>query len=545
MVSSRLKPSRNSLIIKGADDEPVFTLGVSARFDQRDLWQVEKPILSLHQLDQQLRQSSTFNVKIPDRSLFSGHAPAKIDARRIALENYFEAVLDTQMDEKEAVVLCKYLSTEPISTESKSVVPTAHSGSPVTHSLDEKCAKEGYLTKRGKNFGGWKARYFILRDPILRYYETPGGALLGEIKLHHAQIGKQSPNKQSHSPSRGDDHDSQYRHAFLIRQPKRKDSNSFMDHVLCAESDAERDSWVAALLCYVEGSGSDSASSPAVATNDSGSHKLVLPPKKNSLKETGLADSPESENFESLQAVPYEETKPAQAPRVRVTPDPRPTESPSPSTSGSQPSIRASSAQPKAISGPQNGAKISDVGAWGNKPIAAPLTNPKEQKKRSIWGFRDKNPSDIGVQHPNDSNLSLTQQQYQEQITNVKAAFGASLVDAVESCGPRGIPDTQLPAVVYRCLEYLEAKNAASEEGIFRMSGSNVLIKGLKNRFNAEGDFNFLADDHYYDVHAVASLLKLYLRELPSMILTRELHLQFLAVLGKCDPRVTLRKSAC
>lgn len=540
VVSSRLKPSRNSIIIKGVDDEPVFTLGVSARFDQRDLWQVEKPTLSLHQLDQQLRQSSTFNVKVPDRSLFSGHAPAKIDARRIALENYFEAVLDTQMDEKEAVVLCNYLSSAPINTEKQPGAATVYSGSPVAHSSDGKLAKEGFLTKRGKNFGGWKARYFVLKDPILRYYETPGGTLLGEIKLHHAQIGKQSPNKPSNSPSRGDDHDSQYRHAFLIRQPKRKDSNSFMDHVLCAESDAERDSWVAALLCHVEGSGSDSVSSPSVPTADSGSNKPVMPSKKNSFKDAVLADSPESDTFESLQAVPYEELKPAQAPRVRVTPDPRPTESPSPSTSGSQPSLRASSAQPKAISGPQNGVKISDVGAWGNKPIAAPLTNPKEQKKRSIWGFRDKNPSDIGTQHPNDSNLSLTQQQYQEQITNVKAAFGAPLVDAVESCGPRGFSDTHLPAVVYRCLEYLEVKDAASEEGIFRMSGSNVLIKGLKSRFNAEGDFNFLADDHYYDVHAVASLLKLYLRELPSMILTRELHFQFAAVLGKREACVAL-----
>lgn len=32
--------------------------------------------------------------------------------------------------------------------------------------------KEGYLTKRGKNFGGWKTRYFVLSGPILEYYDT-------------------------------------------------------------------------------------------------------------------------------------------------------------------------------------------------------------------------------------------------------------------------------------------------------------------------------------------------------------------------------------
>ena len=75
--------------------------------------------------------------------------------------------------------------------------------------------------------------------------------------------------------------------------------------------------------------------------------------------------------------------------------------------------------------------------------------------------------------------------------------------------------------------------NAAGEEGLFRMSGSNNLIKHLRHKFNTEGDFNFLGEGQpYFDVHAVASLLKRYLRELPSMILTKELHMHFCSVLG-------------
>lgn len=536
VVSSRLKPSRHSVVMKGSDEEPVFTLGVSARSDRQGLWQVEKPIQSLQQLDQQLRQSSMISVKQPDRSLFSGHAPAKIDARRIALENYFEALLDTPMDEKTALTLCYYLSSqvsEPSSEEANGFVPAPHSGSPTTQGPEGRLLKEGYLTKRGKNFGGWKARYFILDEPVLRYYETPGGSLLGTIKLHGAQIGKQNTSS-SHSPSKGEDGDNLYRHAFVICEPRRKDSSNFMDHVLCAESDAERDAWVAALLCYVETLGGDTNTRPLPSKTDSASRKVMIPAKKNSLRrEAASADSPDSEIFDSLQAVPYENTQAAQAPLVHITPDPRPAESPSPTTSGSQPSVKAQSAQSKAISAPQNGAKINDVGAWGNKPMAPTLNHPKEQKKRSIWGFREKNGLELGVNHSNDSNLSLTQQQYQEQITNVKAAFGIPLAEAVEYCGPRGI-DACLPAVVHRCLEYLEMKDAASEEGIFRMSGSNTLIKSLRSRFNAEGDLDLLSDDEpYYDVHAVASLLKLYLRELPQPVLTRELHLHFLSVLGK------------
>ncbi|KAL6716334.1 Rho GTPase activating protein [Lecanora helva] len=537
VISSRLKPSRHSLVMKGSDEEPVFILGISARSNRQALWQLEKPLQSLQQLDQQLRQSSAITVKHPDRSLFNGHAPAKVDARRIALEGYFEAVLDTPMDERAALILCRYLSTqvsEPSSDQFNDPLVTSGAGSPVTYDSHRRLAKEGYLTKRGKNFGGWKARFFILDEPILRYYETPGGSLLGTIKLHNAQIGKQN-NKPSHSPSRSDEADGSYRHAFLIREPKRKDSSSFIDHVLCAESDNERDAWVAALVCYVELPG-DANSKPVLTKNESGSHSMTLPANKNSLKKEILStESPDSETFESLQAVPYENTQAARAPLVQITPDPRPADSPSPTMSGSQSSAKVSPAQSKAISGPQNGAKISDVGAWGNKPMASPLNFAKEQKKRSIWGFRDRNAADIAPSHSNDSDLSLTQRQYQEQITNVKAAFGATLLEAVEYCGPRGM-DACLPAVVYRCLEYLEMKNAASEEGIFRMSGSNTLIKGLRSRFNAEGDFDLLGDDEpYYDVHAIASLLKLYLRELPEPVLTKNLHFQFLNVLEYPD----------
>ena len=32
--------------------------------------------------------------------------------------------------------------------------------------------KSGYLTKRGKNFGGWQQRYFILDGPQLKYFDT-------------------------------------------------------------------------------------------------------------------------------------------------------------------------------------------------------------------------------------------------------------------------------------------------------------------------------------------------------------------------------------
>ena len=539
VTSSLLKPSRHSLAPRGSEEEPVFTLGISARSDRQELWRVEKALISLPQLDQQLKQCSSLNAKLPDRTLFNGHAPAKIDARREALERYFEAVLDTPMDERAAILVCYYLSThaiEPSSDEGSTNGSIPHSGSPTTLGPDGRVRKEGYLTKRGKNFGGWKARFFVLAEPILRYYESPGGPLLGTIKLHNAQIGKQSQHQKSPSPSRGlEDSDNQYRHAFLILEPKRKDSTSLVRHVLCAESDDERDDWVEALLQYVDYNTSDDEKPrPFVSRIDSGGSSKTshVQQKKRSEKKDGIAaDSPEPETMEAPQSVSYEDTVPGQAP-VSVTQNGRLTGTPSPPVTGPLPQGQMNASQPaKHISGPTNATVIQDAGAWGNKPPTSPQTKDKEHKKRGIWGFRDKGTSDVATAHSNESSTSLAQQQHNERTGTGRPVFGAPLAEAVQYYPPRGV-DICLPAVVYRCLEYLEAKDAASEEGIFRLSGSNVVIKALRERFNTEGDFDFRANGQYYDVHAVASLLKLYLRELPTTVLTRELHLDFLAVLG-------------
>ncbi|KAG8689075.1 hypothetical protein FRC09_012593, partial [Ceratobasidium sp. 395] len=51
------------------------------------------------------------------------------------------------------------------------------------------------------------------------------------------------------------------------------------------------------------------------------------------------------------------------------------------------------------------------------------------------------------------------------------------------------------------------------------------------------GDVNLVESEEYWDPHAVAGLLKSYLRELPSSILTRDLHLLFLAVIDLADPQ--------
>jgi RalA-binding protein 1 len=90
----------------------------------------------------------------------------------------------------------------------------------------------------------------------------------------------------------------------------------------------------------------------------------------------------------------------------------------------------------------------------------------------------------------NDASTNLSQMAY-ERHEAIRPAFGAPLGEAVRYNHPVDV-SIELPAVVYRCIEYLDAKDAAGEEGIFRLSGSNVVIKQLRERFNTEGDVNLI-----------------------------------------------------
>ncbi|CZT42801.1 related to BEM3 GTPase-activating protein for Cdc42p and Rho1p [Rhynchosporium secalis] len=541
VASSRLKPSRASMMFpRNFEEDPVFTLAVFARSDGRELWRVEKDSSSLTNLDQILKQSNTFTANAPDRSLFSGHAPAKVDARRIALDNYLDEILDTQMDLGSALQICSYLSTNTMEPYADELAPGGDtaSESPAKTGPGGRPLKNGYLTKRGKNFGGWKARYFVLDGPVFKYYESPGGPHLGAIKLQNAQIGKQQQQADNHSPARaeGDDAENQYRHAFLILEPKRKDSSSLVRHVLCAESDQERDQWVEALLLYVDFKDdeqdrpSSSRHQPTRTNSNNSLNTNGTRSKKKLQSGQGRSQTMPDLTDDSLRGVSYETTKQGNVPagsRLKTS------DTPSPPTYDERDQVAQMpySQSMKSISAPRNAQVIQDTSSWGNRQntlAPAAVDDKIKQKKRSFFGFGSKPRPSFETTESNDTNSNLSQMAV-DQHGSIRPVFGLPLGEAVRYNHPVDV-QIELPAVVYRCIEYLDAKNAAGEEGIFRLSGSNVVIKQLRERFNLEGDVNLVTDDQYYDIHAVASLLKLYLRELPTTILTRELHLEFLAV---------------
>lgn len=91
--------------------------------------------------------------------------------------------------------------------------------------------------------------------------------------------------------------------------------------------------------------------------------------------------------------------------------------------------------------------------------------------------------------------------------------FGQRLEDTVyleRKYGPR-----LAPMLVEQCVDFIRERGLA-EEGLFRLPGQADLVRGLQDSFDCGEKPLF---DSTTDVHTVASLLKLYLRELPEPVI--------------------------
>ncbi|KAF9127847.1 hypothetical protein BGW39_005511 [Mortierella sp. 14UC] len=106
--------------------------------------------------------------------------------------------------------------------------------------------------------------------------------------------------------------------------------------------------------------------------------------------------------------------------------------------------------------------------------------------------------------------------------------FGSSLEEAVRMSHIPGTP--MVPAILVRCAEFLEAKGI-DEVGLYRVPGSHASVQKLKLMFDSGKDHNLLAMDAI-DPNDIATLLKLYLRELPTPLLPAVFLEQFQTLLS-------------
>ncbi|KAF8557805.1 RhoGAP-domain-containing protein [Imleria badia] len=597
----------------------------------KEPWKVEKLYSDVLGLDHRLRAVVGRGVSrkiatLPEGKLWRDHAPAKSDQRKAALEVYLQSLIDLPVKNKDEVIA--FLTSDVVRDAKKPVMQAGH--------------KEGYLTKRGKNFGGWKTRYFVLQGPVLEYYESRGGTHLGSITITNAQIGRQQRTADS-------DDEKNYRHAFLIIEAKKGPAGSNPRHVLCAESDLERDSWVDILVRYVTGTfNEDSVTSVSIGpspiavnvpqsespgsgqprssvssnqdttpngkrgirvSKDDISRATVMPifqlaqdTSNSKLFQSALLpgsasidESYSSSPTKSVHTVNTDRDQSAHeeyAKRLVNRTEPAlssslPTSSPLEVAGQGLVSFRSSSelghytdmdrraAYPKQDQGALESGRSREVrrdrksyhpglAAVSGSPIAATFGDRASSPDVSLPPSRGDPNGKVKISGPlngvpipagykfgsKDAPSEGTSSSDRREKAKSRSFWNfGKPADRLPTFAPRavfGVPldesldvaeIARLPAVVFRCIQYLEAKEADQEEGIYRLSGSSAVIKGLKDRFNAEGDVDLLASDEYWDPHAIAGLLKGFLRELPASILTRELHMRFLSVMDFVEPQ--------
>ena len=280
---------------------------------------------------------------------------------------------------------------------------------------------------------------------------------MGTILIPDAQIRPSNSQSSSHEPH----------HAFLIIEPKKAASpgSGVYRHLLCAESDKERDEWVDVLT---------QAKKDADDTKnyDSTTHPLQRqyhPPRANSADSAAHHEyhhdddeQPPLRQRSSMDQV-YMPTSKKYSIASTVASSRRG------SIGSSRPCSPSVDDQEGALDGRKK--KGNRRTFWSKKMATGiPSTN-------SIRGLLSRNSTDTSADTatshpPNTSNGK----------NSSNKVFGVSLEEAVRASR---ISDTcHLPAIVIRCIEYLEANNATREEGIYRLSGSAVKIRALREEFD-------------------------------------------------------------
>ncbi|KAK9449605.1 uncharacterized protein V1518DRAFT_416458 [Limtongia smithiae] len=602
VISSRMRNFHKSKSNK--TDDPIIILSVRDRSSEKEWWKVTKSLSALISLDTALRsQLSDFSIpRIPDRSFFASLAPAKVDSRKKMLEDYFSAIMSVPaLQGPPAIAFCEFLSSDIID-------PMAVSETAIR--------KHGYLTKRGKNFGGWKVRYFVLDSPEFQYFEGPGGALLGTINLAYADI-------QDIPRSAVANGDKSYLHAFQILERKRPDLGATR-HTFCAESDEERDEWIAALSDFVDPIFAKERQPQENAITSSKSPDLLVPSSKASMSDSASIASVSTMSVGTLSAPGHVSPKKKLVPAALTLPSPMSRKLKMTRDSSTESNLPDNFSEKNKSGLSMNDRSRSPVGTSSSAattPFSAhfgKLTLPerpssssdslhpeehivqdlKKQKKKSIFSLKkDTSVAQESISHPQLLLQDQLRQHQRQQLDNKKflqldfdnnmqhsaamfdyraslarpldnllppvspglrpafydndpkfsgeitrggvmkentSMFGAPLAQAVElSYVQKG--EVKLPSVVYRCIEYLVAKNALKEEGIFRLSGSSSAMRALKERFSQVGDVDLVHDHTQYDLHAVAGLLKMFLREMPSSVLTKSLENDFLSAVDIAD----------
>ncbi|KAJ3380624.1 hypothetical protein HDU84_005673 [Entophlyctis sp. JEL0112] len=328
---------------------------------------------------------------------------------------------------------------------------------------------EGFLVKKmnlpfglgnseGSGFG-WKPRYYKLRENSLEEFDTKTNSKVVVITIKSSMtvtLLQTSPHSSASGTTA---------HAFTINEPRSaitpQDATHLVKHTLCTHAQADRDAWVDAINARIR----------AAAERELRTAGVAIVERQGST--TGFRRDQRRRSEAHLKGDVETSVKIGQ---------------------GQQQQQQQQSTQ----QGTRQRNLINIVEDGGSAAIGV-------ARKGLNMVF--------GSAAPKKSNSPKM---------NDRIIFGVSLEKGVRVSKLDSSVD--LSSVITRCLEFLETGDppAIKEEGIYRVSGSTTQIQALKNQFDSEGDLNLVklrSEGELIDIHAVTSLVKLYLRELPDSVL--------------------------
>ncbi|KAJ3256214.1 hypothetical protein HK103_005673 [Boothiomyces macroporosus] len=460
--------------------------------------------------------------------------------------------------------------------------------------VKESFRKAGYLSKKGNYFGGWKTRFFSLdtSSGTMFYSDSKQGEVLGSFSLNYAFAAPYIPSAQSKKDSESTDKPGlvvlEYKKSFFTQNEVSDVMNADglpsgkidFRHVFFADSLQERDSWLRCISGIIV----------KLRPNDTYAAYLfskTVPHENPELKKSVSSNSLNASLKRNVTAPPLIQ---GNAKKEELNSLPRKVETEKSYSTNTNDSISHSVPADTRLNIPEGGLSGDLVGSpvaetpikvntiekklgGRPRPQALPMSHsntvklePASATSRPVTRFIDDHtrcmqqapPPPLAdelhygsaakaVIEPGKRKGNIFKEWMKRNNSESKAmrpVFGVTLLEATNISKIReGI---ELPAIVFRCIEYLDAKKGISlfilaydEEGLYRLSGSSAVISQLRARFDEgncdlikEGDVPLLEGDVYYDPHAIAGLLKLFFRELSEPLFTQELRMEFFQISG-------------
>ncbi|XP_033927961.1 rho GTPase-activating protein SYDE1 [Melopsittacus undulatus] len=123
-------------------------------------------------------------------------------------------------------------------------------------------------------------------------------------------------------------------------------------------------------------------------------------------------------------------------------------------------------------------------------------------------------------------------EQWERPSAQEPRVFGVELGKLVE----REKEATKVPLIIQKCVAEIE-KRGLKVVGLYRLCGSAAVKKELRDAFERDSAAVTLSEHLYPDINVITGILKDYLRELPTPLITPALHRTVLEAMAKRAPR--------